>query len=108
MKQDRFDGVSLMSRHGQSVNTKKSIAVRLLGKIPVALIDLDRAVLDRRSLNIANYLAAGHSVPPIHVKRWSNGRFGILDGRHRVTAAKLLRRKYILAKWGEQYARKYI
>lgn len=75
--------------------------IRVLGRIPISLVEMDRYPFDR-VLGLVEHLKQGGTVPPIHVEVTHQGRYRILDGRHRVHAAKLLGRDVILAKWGVQ------
>lgn len=56
----------------------------------------------KRVLPLVAHLQAGGTVPPIRIARTTDGRFRIIDGRHRMHAFKLLGREYILARWGEE------
>lgn len=74
--------------------------MRFLQPIQVAQIDVDRLPIGLRTLSLAAHLAGGGAVPPIHVMPATNGRFRILDGRHRLLAFRLLERRTIVARWG--------
>ena len=74
--------------------------MRYIGLLPVSAIEMDRWPFDR-VLGLVLHLQAGGTVPPVHVMKSSDGRYRILDGRHRMHAFKLLGRKSILARWGE-------
>ena len=73
--------------------------VRYIAPIPLHLIDMDRWPF-QRVLPLAAHLEAGGTVPPVHVMAKPDGRFQIIDGRHRMHAHKLLGRTHILARWG--------
>lgn len=73
--------------------------MRHLDRIPINLIAVDRWPF-ARVLDLVTHLRQGGTVPPIHVQRYSDGRYRILDGRHRVHAMLLLGRTHILARWG--------
>lgn len=73
---------------------------RKLGRLKLALIDVDRTPT-KRILPLVAHLARGGSVPPIKVKKLSGGRYRVLDGRHRILAAKLLGWDTIFARWAE-------
>lgn len=73
--------------------------MRILKEIPICSILLDRIPLQSRTLSLVRFLEGGNSVPPIHIQKM-NGHFKILDGRHRVTAYRLLGKKNILERWG--------
>jgi hypothetical protein len=75
--------------------------MRYVAPVAINLIDMDRWPF-ARVLSLVAHLQAGGTVPPIHVKRMPDGRFRILDGRHRMHAHKLLGRVQILARWGEK------
>lgn len=74
--------------------------MRHQGYIAVSEIEVDRLPVGKRTLSLANHLAAGGLVPPVHVEPIGNGRFRILDGRHRTLAHRLVERRKILARWG--------
>lgn len=63
-------------------------------------MDVDRLPIGLRTLSLVDHLRAGGTVPPIHVRMAGDGRFAILDGRHRLLAFRLLERRAILARWG--------
>lgn len=65
--------------------------------VSISLIDMDSHPLNPSTLALVYHLSSGLSVPPIRLARVGGGRFKIRDGRHRVTAHKLLGRKVILA-----------
>lgn len=60
-----------------------------------------RHPLGPRVLALANHLAGGGTVPPIHVLPQPGGRYYVLDGRHRVQAHKLVGLRKILIRYGE-------
>jgi ParB-like chromosome segregation protein Spo0J len=65
--------------------------------IPVSLIIMDRHALRPNTLSLIKHFEHGGVVPPIHVMRLDGGRYKICDGRHRVTAHKLMGRELIKA-----------
>lgn len=73
---------------------------RLLGHVPVHLIDIDRFPT-KRVLPLIKHLQQGKSVPPIRLVKINGGRFRILDGRHRYAAHALLNRHTIFARWAD-------
>lgn len=73
--------------------------MRVLADIPIAQVVVDRSPM-ARTLGLVRHLEAGGTVPPIHVKLLANGRYRILDGRHRILAFKLLQRTTITARYG--------
>lgn len=75
--------------------------MRVVRSLPLNLIDIDRLPFER-VLDLAIHLRSGGSVPPIHVISCPNGRFSILDGRHRFHAHKLVGRTHILARYGQR------
>jgi ParB-like chromosome segregation protein Spo0J len=59
-------------------------------KLPISAIELDRTLpVNPRTLALVDYLRSGGRVPEIHVERYEGG-YRIRDGRHRITAYKLL------------------
>jgi hypothetical protein len=83
---------------------RKNYGARVERRIKVDLINIDRHPIDPATFKLAEFIKyqlpkrAGH-LPAIHVARLADGRFKLLDGRHRVTAYKLLGRKTILARY---------
>lgn len=75
--------------------------MRKMEYIFINSIKMDRHPLNPSILSLIDYLKSGGTVPPIKVSRLVDGNFIIKDGRHRVTASKLLGRKTILATFGE-------
>lgn len=75
--------------------------MRIIRSINIGLIDVDRWALAPRTLALVEHLRSNGTVPPIHVRRsqLGYGRYVILDGRHRITATKLLGRSSILARY---------
>lgn len=72
---------------------------RLVMQINVGNIEMDRYPLNPTTLDLIKFLEAGGTVPPIKIAKQVTGRFKIRDGRHRLTAFKLLGRKTIEAKF---------
>lgn len=72
--------------------------MRVKRHIEISLIDVDRYALGPKSFVFARAMMyPDDCFPPIRVARQSNGRYRILDGRHRLTAAKLIGLKTIWA-----------
>lgn len=61
---------------------------------------MDHSPINKTTLDLVDFLRRGGTVPPIHVQL-RNGAFHIRDGRHRVTAYKLIGREWIEAKYGK-------
>lgn len=74
--------------------------MRVQALIPVRQIKMDRSPLNTKTLSLVDFLRSGGTVPPIHVQL-KNGSFYIRNGRHRVTAFKLLGRQLIDARYGK-------
>lgn len=86
-----------------------SRAGRVEREIPVAATRMDRWPLNPTTLALVDYLRTGGEVPAIKVQTVSGGEGGgwrILDGRHRVAAAKLLGRSTIRARFSTRKARR--
>ena len=71
--------------------------MRIFRLIPTRSVIMDRHPLNEDTMSLAEYLKAGGAVPPIHVAKTEHGAYRICDGRHRVTAHKLLGRPWIMA-----------
>ncbi len=67
--------------------------------IHICSIKMDNYPLNPSTLNLIDFIRNGGEVPAIRISKMSNGQFKIKDGRHRLTAYKLLGRKEILAKF---------
>lgn len=76
--------------------------MRIEKEIPIELIQMDRWRLRPKAFKYAKLMECGVEFPPIKVARRANGLFEIRDGRHRMTAHKLLGKKVILAKFSEE------
>lgn len=74
--------------------------MRHSGWVPLDLVGIDRVPYDPRVLSLCRHLSEGGTVPPVHIQMVPNGRFRILDGRHRWVAHRLLQRNVIFARWG--------
>ena len=72
--------------------------MRVIKEIPIDNIKVDRFAIQPKTLDLVDYLRNGGSVPPIHIYR-QNGTFILCDGRHRLTAFKLLGRNEIMARF---------
>lgn len=70
--------------------------------IRVCSIEIDRYPINPTTLALVDHIRNGGDVPPIKVARKSTGGFAIRDGRHRVTAHKLLGIEYIEARFSQQ------
>ena len=88
-------------RDAGTLDLGQEIMHRIIRDIPVSAIAMDRHPLNPSTLSLVEYLAAGGSVPPIHVAKTRSG-YQICDGRHRVTASKLLGREMISARFARQ------
>lgn len=70
--------------------------------VKVASLIVDRQAIGPQSYKLAKHLEQGGTTPPIHVVAAANGRWRVLDGRHRALAHKLLGRIDISATIGIQ------
>ena len=70
--------------------------------MPISAIIVDRYPINRSTLSLVEYLKKGGTVPPIRIAQTQQGQYKILDGRHRITAYKLLGRTEILSKYSER------
>lgn len=77
--------------------------MRIIEDVPLSLVVVDHYKLAPETLALVAYLEDGGTVPPIHTARLPGGRHKLLDGRHRVTAAKLLGRTSIRARFSRTY-----
>lgn len=68
-------------------------------------ISIDKHPLNPTTLDLIDFIRVHgiSNLPPIRVKMSDNGVYIIKDGRHRVTAFKLLGIKEILAKVSKEY-----
>ena len=71
---------------------------RVIRHILIAAVQMDRHPLHPNTLELVRYLEAGGSTSPIHVATTECG-YRICDGRHQITANKLLGRTHILARF---------
>lgn len=78
------------------------MSIRTTEFIPMVNIKMDRWPICPQTLDLANKLNEGLEVPPIHVALTKHGQYKICDGRHRVTAYKLLGRSEILATYSKR------
>jgi len=69
--------------------------------VPLSRLTIDRIPLCPQTLDLAiKYREKrAHGIPPVHVMLAENGRWQILDGRHRYAARKLAGYTDIFAKW---------
>lgn len=65
--------------------------------VNIGSIKMDRFPLNPATLNLIKYLEQGGKVPPIKISSLGTGQYLIKDGRHRITAYKLLGKDYIKA-----------
>lgn len=70
----------------------------MIKEINIAQIEMDRHPLNPSTLSLIEHIRDGGSIPPIHEARHAGGNFLIRDGRHRITACKLLGIKTIKAR----------
>jgi ParB-like chromosome segregation protein Spo0J len=73
--------------------------MRIIRDVNVSSIKMDRYPLNKSTLNLIKYLESGGSVPPIKIATLKKGNYLIRDGRHRITAFKLLGWEKIEAKF---------
>ena len=74
--------------------------MKIIKKLNLSSISIDRLPLTKRTLDLANHIVKGGTVPPIHVMRQVD-LYRILDGRHRFLAHKLAGKQQILVKYSE-------
>lgn len=74
--------------------------MRIRRFLPIGQIIVDRWAIGPQTFDLAAKLQIGFQVPPIKVQDLGNGQFKIRDGRHRITAYKLLGRKEIEVTYG--------
>jgi len=72
--------------------------MRITNYILIAQIKMDRFAIQSRTLDLVKHIDKGGYIPPIKVA-CANGYYIIRDGRHRVTALKLLGHTKVLAKY---------
>jgi ParB-like chromosome segregation protein Spo0J len=75
--------------------------MRKINFIDIHSIKMDRHPLNKSTLSLIKYMENGGFIPPIKVARLKQGGYLIRDGRHRVTASKILGRKSIEAKFSD-------
>ena len=80
--------------------------MRVTKPIPIEQIVMDRHQLNPSTLSLVDYLFAGGDIPPIKVTTLGTGQYKIKDGRHRVTALKLLGAKEVTATFSTEPLRK--
>lgn len=74
--------------------------MRVTRLIPIDQIVMDKWPLNRSTLSLVKHIERVGNLPrPIKVQNLYNGKFKIKNGRHRVTALKLLGYKSIEAKF---------
>jgi hypothetical protein len=85
---------------------------RIITEIPISMITGYKPVLNEKTLELVDYLRVMFSsliielIPPIKVQKYANGQYVLKDGRHRVTAFRLLGEKKIRAKFSMIPAKK--
>lgn len=72
--------------------------------IEISQIEMDKWPINNATLKLVWFLTNGGEVPPIKIQQLANGNFRIKDGRHRLTAYKLLGKTKIEAKFGDLFA----
>ena len=78
---------------------------RITKAINIANIEMDRYPLNPTMIPLLDHLRNGGEVPPIKVVVKPSGGYLIRDGRHRVTAYKLLGRETIEARFSTEIPR---
>lgn len=76
--------------------------MRVTKPLNVANLVLDRMPINPHTLALVDYIRQiGYTdgLPPIHVRPQEDGSYLVLDGRHRVTAFKLLGLTYIMSRF---------
>lgn len=81
--------------------------MRVLKDIPIDLIVVDRHSISKETLALVDFIRSGGEIPPIKIQI-ENQRYKLKDGRHRITAFKLLGRKTIHCKYYDRQHRKNI
>jgi len=76
--------------------------MKIINEIDISLIRMDRYPINEKTLRLVDYLRNGGVVPEIKVAKHPLGGFIIKDGRHRITAYRLLGRKTIKAKYSNK------
>lgn len=71
--------------------------MRVTNLVPIGNIVMDRYQINPETMSLVRHLEGGGTVPPIKIYKLASGQFQIKDGRHRVTAFKLLGRESIKA-----------
>jgi hypothetical protein len=74
--------------------------MRVTKELSLGNLVVDRYPLNPTTLRLVDFLRSGGDVPPIHVQPLPDGRYKVLDGRHRTLAFKLLGRGVITATYG--------
>ena len=74
--------------------------MRVIEEVPICKIIIDREVYSNTTKIFANVMrTTNHKFPPIHIQDRGDGFYLIKDGRHRISACKLIGREKILAKF---------
>lgn len=73
--------------------------MRVVKPIPIANIIVDRHSLSPQTFSLAKHLESGGHIPAVRVVAGADGAYILRDGRHRVTATKLLGWTHIEARF---------
>ncbi len=71
--------------------------MRIIKEIPIHNIKVDRFSISPETLSLVDFIRSGGEVPAIKIQKL-DGRYILKDGRHRITAYKLLGIKTIKCK----------
>ena len=63
--------------------------MRVIKEIPISNIIVDNHSISKETLSIVDFIRSGGEVPPIKIQVLNN-KYKLKDGRHRITAYKLL------------------
>lgn len=75
--------------------------MRIIKEINIDQIIVDKHSVSKETLNIVDFIRKGGKLPPIKVQK-IKGQYKLKDGRHRITAYKLLGCKKIECKFFEE------
>jgi len=81
------------------VEGRKVFLIETLKRIKINLIEVDRWKLSPLVMKFAQDMEKGDEFPPVIVYLSVTGKYVLHDGRHRISAARLLGKKDILAKF---------
>jgi ParB-like chromosome segregation protein Spo0J len=62
----------------------------MITEIKIESIKWDKLPINPSVLRLVDFIRSGGEIPPIHLQRSSQGGYKLKDGRHRVSAYKLL------------------